>query len=121
MNMPEKQLSFVKELMELSESMGVHDAFGIFMDAAASQKCNGEKLHRFNNAFMFPSVILGESDKREWVKYVVENFGLLSRYDKSWDYRQLEDHLTCEQKRDLLTKYKKDIDTFDDMEIPECR
>lgn len=120
MGMSSAQTTNFKEILEMSDMMGLSNPFGIFMEALSNQKCNGEKLHDFNNEFMFPSVILGEADKRQWIEYMIQNFGKLSSFDKSWDYDRLDEYLTCEQKRGLLLKYKKDIDTFDNMEIPDC-
>lgn len=109
------------ENLEFAEKLGIQKPFDLFFQAYEKENCFSKSLFKLTDEFMFPSVVIGESDKRKWVELVVKNFNSISSDDKRWAYRRLEEHITCDQKRMILLKYKKDIDVFNDMEIPVCR
>ena len=111
----------MEQIFEFAEKLGIKDPFRLFFKNYETAACLGGSMYELNDEFLFPSPILGESDKRLWVGFVAKNFKSLDKNNRSWAYRRLEEHLTCEQKRDLLTNFKKDIDTFGDMEVPVCR
>lgn len=119
--MSETDCRNMEKALSFSEKLGIEDPFGLFFKNYEKSSCLKNSLHELNDEFLFPSPILGESDKRQWIEFVVKNFGAIDKIDRSWAYRRMEDNITCEQKRELLTNYKKDIDSFGDMEIPVCQ
>lgn len=119
--MSSTEIDHLEDYFELAEKFGTQNPFSLFFKNYEKSTCQKYTIHDLNNELLFPSPIIGESDKRLWVNYVVKNFKSIPENDRSWDYKRIEEHITCEQKRDLLLKYKKDIDTFDDMVVPECR
>lgn len=120
-NFSSDQIRTVDQLFNFAEKLRINEPFALFFKSYKDSKCISNTLEDFNSEFLFGTPILGESDKRVWVDFVVKNFNKLQKNERSWAYRRIEEHITCEQKRELLVKYKSDIDTFDDMEIPECR
>ncbi|MFN5417845.1 MAG: hypothetical protein ACK5B9_12375 [Flavobacteriia bacterium] len=119
--MSSSEIDHLEDYFELAEKFGTQNPFALFFKNYEKSTCQKYTMHDLNNELLFPSPIIGESDKRLWVNFVVKNFKSIPEHDRSWDYKRIEEHITCEQKRDLLLKYKKDIDTFDDMVVPECR
>ncbi|MGV3630117.1 MAG: hypothetical protein ACO1O6_02875 [Bacteroidota bacterium] len=119
--MSESDCRSMENTFAFSEKLGIEQPFDLFFKNYQKAPCLKRTLYELNDEFLFPSPVLGESDKRQWVDFTVKNFGAMEKNNRSWAYRRLEEHITCEQKRDLLLKYKKDIDTFDDMEIPVCQ
>jgi hypothetical protein len=111
----------MENTLNFSEKLGIEDPFELFFKNYKQSNCLKNTLYELNDEFLFPSPILGESDKRQWIEFTVKNFGAIDKIDRSWAYRRMEDNITCEQKRELLTKYKDDIDSFGNMEIPVCQ
>jgi hypothetical protein len=120
-NLTSTEINQFYESIEFAEKLGVKKPFDLFFESYQKSNCYSKTLYTLSDEFLFPSVVLGESDKRAWINFVVKNFASISSTNRSWAYSRIENHISCEQKRALLQKYKKDIDTFDDMEIPECR
>lgn len=119
--MTSSEIGQMEDYFAMCEDLGIKNPFGLFFSAYQKASCLKTTLHDFNNEFLFPSPVIGESDKRLWVDFAFKNFKAIPQFNRSWDYKSLEQHLSCEQKRDLLTKYKKDIDSFGDMVVPICR
>lgn len=105
--------------IKLLKNLGENNCFSTFLDSYKNSGCIRESIHEFNNSFMFLSD-LNSTETRLWVDFVYENFDKIAPSERSWDYDRIEDELSCQQKRDLLTRYKSDIDIFDDMTIPSC-
>ncbi|MES2589906.1 MAG: hypothetical protein V4622_13085 [Bacteroidota bacterium] len=114
------QLNTLSDYFKILEQLGEKNSFDVFFENYEKSTCLTSSLHDLNNEFLFPSPTIGESDKRKWIEFVVRNFKSIPSHNRSWDYSTLEGDLSCEQKRDLMTKYKKDIDVFDNKEIPVC-
>ncbi|MCE3296692.1 MAG: hypothetical protein K0R65_2406 [Crocinitomicaceae bacterium] len=111
----------MENTFDFAKKLGIDDPFELFFKNYEKATCLKASLHELNDEFLFPSCILGESDKRQWIDFVVKNFGAIDKFDRSWAFRRLEEHMTCEQKRALLLKYKKDVDSFGNLEIPVCQ
>lgn len=109
----------ILNVIHLQEELGNKNAFKNFVEKYEVSSCKSSTIHDLNNTFMFVSNIKAQ-EKRIWVDFMFRNFASVPRNHKSWDYDRIEGELTCNQKRQLLLKYKKEIDTFGDMEIPSC-
>lgn len=109
----------ILESMQMLRDMGEKQVFERFLESYDRSKCKSETIHEINNSLMFISTIK-PSEKRAWVDFMVRNFQSVPAQERDWDYDRIQDDLSCTQKRALLLKYKKDIDTFGDMEIPDC-
>lgn len=105
--------------IHLLEEMGDKNAFKNFVEKYDNSSCKASTIHDLNNTFLFISDIT-PNEKRIWIDFMLRNFASIPKKHKSSDYNRIESELTCPQKRDLLSKYKKEIDTFNDMEIPSC-
>ena len=116
----ENQLNFFNDYFILLEKMKVKNGFDLFFENYQKSTCLNATLHELTNEFLFPSATIGESDKRKWINFVVKNFKSIPSISRSWDYSTLEKDLSCEQKRELMTKFRKDIDVFENKEIPTC-
>lgn len=118
-SLPESGQEDMIDKIELLKDLGERNAFDKFLDGYRQSSCIKQTIHEFNNSFMFLSD-LNASETRNWVDFVYQNFDKIAPSERSWDYDRIEDDLTCNQKRDLLTRYNSDIDIFNDMEIPTC-
>jgi hypothetical protein len=116
----EKEIAHTSNYFDFLQKLGEKGGFKIFFEKYKNSNCVSKTLHDYNSEFLFGQEKLGETDKRKWVNFVVENFNVLSSFDRSWNYSTLEKHLTCSQKRSLLSKYRKDVDRFESKEIPSC-
>jgi hypothetical protein len=113
-------LASLKQLFDIAQKLGVKQPFDRFFTQLKKQKISGNQLHTINGTLMFPSSILGESDKREWIAFMIEHFGKMDAFDQRWDYDTMDDDLTCEQKKYLLTTYAKTLNPDKDKVIPDC-
>lgn len=116
----ENQQSQVVSSILLLQEMGEKKVFERFVEKYEQSGCKSQTIHTFNNAFMFISN-LKQHEKRTWTDFMIRNFKYVPANDRGWDYDRIKEELTCNQKRELLLKYRKDIDRFGDMEVPECR
>jgi hypothetical protein len=119
-SMENSEYRSINELLDFCEKLGIKEPFDIFYENYEKGNCFSNSLGDLTNEFFFSSDKLGSMDKRKWIALVVKNFHTIRDFDKSFTYRRIESDLSCDQKRELLTKYKKGIDTFNNMEIPDC-
>lgn len=105
--------------LQMLQDLGEARVFERFIESYEKSSCKSETIHEINNAFMFISN-LKPTEKRAWVDFMIRNFKHVPPNDRDWDYDRIKEDLSCNEKRTLLLKYKKDIDTFGDMEIPDC-
>jgi hypothetical protein len=118
-SLPESGQEDMMGKIELLKDLGEYDAFDNFLEGYKKSSCIKQTIHEFNNSFMFLSN-LSSSETRKWVDFVYQNFDKIEPNNRSWDYDRIEEDLSCNQKRALLTHFKSDIDIFDDMVIPIC-
>lgn len=115
----DKEVKTILTKIRLLEELDARDAFEKFVETYERSSCKKSTIHEVNNAFMFISD-LKSSEKRTWVEFMVRNFENVRPTDRSWDYDRIKDELSCKDKRSILLKYRKDIDVFNDIEIPTC-
>lgn len=115
----DKEVKNILTKIRLLEKMDSQHTFEKFVEKYEQSKCKRSTIHEVNNALMFMSD-LKSSEKSRWVAFMIRNFEFVSPPDRSWDYDRIKDELSCKDKRAILLKYRKDIDVFNDMEIPIC-
>lgn len=115
----DKEVKNILTKIRLLEKMDSQLTFEKFVEKYDQSKCKRSTIHEVNNAFMFTSD-LKSSEKKRWVAFMIRNFEFVPPTDRSWDYDRIKDELSCKDKRSILLKYRKDIDVFNDMEIPIC-
>lgn len=115
----DNQRKDILSMIRLLEKLGERHVFEQFVEKYDHSKCKSATIHEVNNALMFISDIKS-SETRLWVDFMVRNFETVRRNDRSWVYDRIKEELTCSEKRGLLLKYKRDIDVYNDMEVPEC-
>ncbi len=115
----ENQRDNILESVQMLQELGEKRVFERFIESYEKSGCKSETIHDLNDEFVFISN-LKAYEKRMWVDFMIRNFKYVPANDRDWDYDRIKEDLTCMQKRDLLLKYKKDIDNFGDMEIPNC-
>lgn len=91
-----------------------------FIQQMRKSSCVKNKLHSLNNEFLFATSSWSKKEQKEWAAFAYEQFHLLPSSERKWNYDLLEKFLTCNEQRTLLTKYKKDIDVFNDKQVPVC-
>lgn len=119
-SLSEKQQQNILPSVRLLERMGERDAFRLFVESYERSGCKSQTIHDINNSITFISDIR-PYEKDMWVEFMVRNFRSVPPSARAWDYDRIKEDLSCSQKRDLLLQYRKDIDVYGNLEIPECK
>jgi hypothetical protein len=101
------------------ENSDISKPFDLFIDSYQKSRCKSQNIDRITNDFHYNSD-LSSAERLKWSSLVAANFKDVPKNARYSVYGNIEDELTCEQKRYLLLTFKSDIDIFDNKEVPVC-
>lgn len=118
--LPDREQHQVGSYVRFLKEQGRKNAVSEFIEDLRRDKCGYKQLHALNSEFLFGTSQWTQQEQNQWAKFAYDHFHRLPASERKWNYDLLEKFLTCGQQRTLLTTYKKDIDVFNDKQVPVC-
>lgn len=118
-NQKGQKISMLMQIRFL-EKLSNQAAFDDFLTAYEKSNCIPQTISNLHSEFLFLDGKISAHEKRRWLHVVLKHFPSIPAQDRADIYADLEKSMTCQQKKRILEKYRKDIDPENEKVLPVC-
>lgn len=118
-NQKGQKISMLMQIRFL-EKLTNQATFDDFLTYYEKSNCIPQTISNLHSEFLFLDGKISAKEKRRWLHVVLKHFASIPAQNRADIYADLEKSMTCQQKKSILEKYRKDIDPEKEKVLPVC-